>query len=77
MIKQPITRWKEELKNDFEESVFKSFPAIEGVKKELYETGAIYATMSGSGSSVFGIFDRNTRSDFSWPVDYKSYIVNN
>ena len=77
IIKQPITTWREELKNDFEESVFKSFPAIEDVKKELYETGAIYAAMSGSGSSVLGIFDQNATFDFSWPSGYKFYIVNN
>ena len=56
IIAQPIETWKDEMVNDFEESVFPQFPAIEEIKKELYKQGAIYASMSGSGSSVFGIF---------------------
>lgn len=56
IVAQPIETWKDEMVNDFEESVFPQFPAIEEIKKELYKQGAIYASMSGSGSSVFGIF---------------------
>jgi 4-diphosphocytidyl-2-C-methyl-D-erythritol kinase len=56
LISLPVTEWKHHIKNDFEESVFKNHPAIRGVKASLYEAGAIYAAMSGSGSSVFGIF---------------------
>lgn len=52
-----LPQWKELLKNDFEPSVFKAHPVIEQCKNALYEHGAIYASMSGSGSSVFGIFD--------------------
>jgi 4-diphosphocytidyl-2-C-methyl-D-erythritol kinase len=52
-----LSQWKELLKNDFEASVFKTHPVIEQCKNALYEHGAIYASMSGSGSSVFGIFD--------------------
>ncbi|HJP62158.1 MAG TPA: hypothetical protein VJ844_01890, partial [Mucilaginibacter sp.] len=50
--------WKNHIKNDFEESVFKNHAVIRGVKAALYEAGAIYASMSGSGASVFGIFDK-------------------
>lgn len=57
VIKRPIEEWKKIMMNDFEESVFPQFPAIKEVKKELYRQGAIYAAMSGSGSSVFGIFN--------------------
>lgn len=53
----PITDWKQRLKNDFEESVFKKHPQIEVIKNELYNQGALYASMSGSGAAVFGIFD--------------------
>jgi 4-diphosphocytidyl-2-C-methyl-D-erythritol kinase len=55
-IKQPIETWKNTILNDFEKSIFKEFPEIENIKKTLYKKGAIYASMSGSGSSVFGIF---------------------
>jgi len=52
----PITQWKQHIHNDFENSVFKNYPEIKTIKKNLYECGAIYASMSGSGSSVYGIF---------------------
>lgn len=48
--------WKNSMKNDFEDSVFKKFPEIAAIKDELYDLGAVYAAMSGSGSSVYGIF---------------------
>lgn len=52
----PIEEWKTEIKNDFENSVFPQYPEIETLKNNLYEAGAVYASMSGSGSAVFGIF---------------------
>lgn len=56
-----VKDWKEVLVNDFELPIFKSHPAIEDVKKSLYEAGALYASMSGSGASIFGIFNDETR----------------
>lgn len=56
IIRKPIKNWKEELKNDFETSVFQQYPEIGKLKEQLYQMGALYASMSGSGSSVFGIF---------------------
>ena len=56
MIERPIEEWKKLMTNDFEESVFPQFPAIGEIKEKLYRQGAIYAAMSGSGSSVFGLF---------------------
>ncbi|MCD7940273.1 MAG: 4-(cytidine 5'-diphospho)-2-C-methyl-D-erythritol kinase [Bacteroides intestinalis] len=56
VIKRPIEEWKGRMVNDFEESVFPQFPAIKEIKEKLYEAGAIYAAMTGSGSSVFGLF---------------------
>jgi 4-diphosphocytidyl-2-C-methyl-D-erythritol kinase len=46
--------------NDFEESVFNKYPLIKQIKEELYEAGAIYTSMSGSGSSVFGLFESSS-----------------
>ncbi len=57
LIKQPIAEWKKTIKNDFEKSVFTKYPVIEDIKLKLYEMGAVYASMSGSGSSVYGIFE--------------------
>lgn len=56
VIQRPVSEWKEALINDFEASVFPLHPAIEAIKQELYNQGAAYASMSGSGSSVFGLF---------------------
>ncbi len=56
VLKMPIERWKENLFNDFESTVFKMFPEIASIKSALYDKGAVYASMSGSGSSVYGIF---------------------
>ena len=52
----PIEKWKDTIKNDFEKSVFIKYPGIENLKNILYKMGALYASMSGSGSAVFGVF---------------------
>lgn len=57
-LKFPIQEWKNRIKNDFELSVFQHHPQILLVKEALYENGALYAAMSGSGASVFGIFSK-------------------
>jgi 4-diphosphocytidyl-2-C-methyl-D-erythritol kinase len=57
LIKLPIAQWQGQVKNDFEPSVFAKAPAIAEAKAKMMQLGAIYAAMSGSGASVFGIFD--------------------
>ena len=56
IVKRPVAEWRGLLKNDFEESVFAKYPEIAAIKETLYSIGAEYASMSGSGSSFFGIF---------------------
>lgn len=56
-IQKPISEWRYCIKNDFEESVFAKYPEIKNIKEQMYAMGAVYASMSGSGSSVFGIFE--------------------
>ena len=56
IVRMPVETWRATMKNDFENSVFKKFPEIAAIKDKLYDMGAIYASMSGSGSSVYGIF---------------------
>ena len=56
LIRLPIEQWKERIVNDFEHSVFLAHPEIAAIKDKLYDMGAVYASMSGSGSTVFGIF---------------------
>jgi len=56
IISSPVESWKSGLANDFEKPVFEKYPAVAAIKKRLYEAGAVYASMSGSGSTVYGIF---------------------
>jgi len=73
IIKQPMNTWKSELINDFEAPVFKAHPSLEAFKNNLYSQGAIYASMSGSGSSLFGIFPKGTKIES--PTDKASLRV--
>lgn len=61
LIQLPLKDWKSNLKNDFEKTVFLEYPEIALVKEMLYHEGAIFAAMSGSGSSVFAIFENDVR----------------
>ncbi|MGN0211734.1 MAG: 4-(cytidine 5'-diphospho)-2-C-methyl-D-erythritol kinase [Muribaculaceae bacterium] len=63
ILRRPIAEWQGALKNDFEPSVFASFPQLAEVKAEMLRHGALYAAMSGSGSSIFGIFDSANMAD--------------
>ena len=61
-IKMPIKKWT--LKNDFEDSIFPQYPELLEIKKSLIHAGALYASMSGSGSSVYGIFSKKPQLEF-------------
>lgn len=56
ILERPVDSWRDEVKNDFEGPVFAAYPRLGKIKQSLYDRGAIYASMSGSGSSVFGLF---------------------
>lgn len=56
IVRQPIETWKDELVNDFEAPIFAMHPELATIKQSLYDAGAVYAAMSGSGSALFGIF---------------------
>jgi 4-diphosphocytidyl-2-C-methyl-D-erythritol kinase len=58
ILQLPVHQWRGLLLNDFEDSIFRLYPGIGRIKETFYHQGALYASMSGSGSSVFGIFDR-------------------
>ena len=65
-LSQPISTWRDNVINDFEKSVFVKYPEIAAIKDRLYDLGAVYASMSGSGSAVYGIFDS--------PIEYADEI---
>lgn len=56
-LQAPIHTWRDTVHNDFEDSLFTKYPILSSVKQQLYDMGAVYASMSGSGSTVYGIFD--------------------
>ena len=59
IVRQPIETWKDELTNDFEPVVFAKYPELASIKQKLYDNGALYAQMTGSGSAIYGIFQDN------------------
>lgn len=74
-LQKPIETWKNSVENDFEISVFKKHPKLSKIKQDFYAKGAIYAAMSGSGSAIFGIFEKET--EISFENDYafwKGYL---
>ena len=74
--KQPIETWKHDLQNDFEAPVFAAHPQIKTIKESLYNEGALYAAMSGSGSTVFGIFDKNVETISFKNMNYVIKMIN-
>ena len=57
-LARPVDQWQDVLVNDFEETVFAKFPELAAIKKSLYDCGAVYASMSGSGSALFAIYSK-------------------
>jgi len=70
IIQQPVASWRNTLTNDFEAPVCKHHPALQAIKDALYEGGALYASMTGSGSCFYGIFPKNQLPALQWPSQY-------
>ena len=73
IVEGPMENWRSELKNDFEISVFVVHPELAAIKSDLYKEGALYAAMSGSGSTVFGLF-RDEPQSTAYEAGYSTYI---
>lgn len=71
IVKKPVQEWREWLKNDFEPAIFKKYPEIYRIKKQLYDLGALYASMSGSGSSVYALFQEEPE----WQNSFREHFV--
>jgi len=56
LLNAPVSEWKERVSNDFETGIFEKYPLIASLKQELYNAGALYASLSGSGSALYGLF---------------------
>lgn len=65
LINTPISEWQSTIKNDFEKSIFPIHPVVEQVKQQIIKMGAIYASMSGSGSAVYGLFESDKLAEES------------
>lgn len=74
-IAADIGTWKENIKNDFEIPVFSRYPQIKEIKEKLYENGAVYSAMSGTGSAVYGIFPQVVDINFQFPSHYFCQLV--
>ncbi|MCH5718720.1 4-(cytidine 5'-diphospho)-2-C-methyl-D-erythritol kinase [Niabella hibiscisoli] len=66
-IAQPPHKWKNYIFNDFEDAVFEAFPETAAIKKQLYQAGAIFAIMSGSGSTIYGLFEKTLLYNSTFP----------
>lgn len=69
IIRQPLAQWKKQLLNDFETPVFEQHPGLKKAKENLYQLGAEYAAMSGSGSTIFGLFNKKINLTSGLPAN--------
>lgn len=74
-VQQPVHLWKDLITNDFEAVVFSQHVAVKAIKDQLYQSGALFASMSGSGSSVYGIFQGKTIPELNFPGNYYIKII--
>ncbi|MHB8260524.1 MAG: 4-(cytidine 5'-diphospho)-2-C-methyl-D-erythritol kinase [Bacteroidia bacterium] len=74
ILSSEIKTWKNELTNDFEKNIFLRYPELRNIKDALYNKGAIYASMSGSGSAMYGIFEKNSNvNEVIFPANYLTW----
>lgn len=73
LVQQPVETWPNVLTNDFEAPVMMAYPEILAIKEQLYKQGALYAAMTGTGSTVYGIFSKNDHPVFHFPEHYFMY----
>lgn len=76
LVLQPITEWKHKLTNDFQEPIFSQFPVLAGIVDQLYAAGALYASMTGTGSTLFAFFLKEKIPVLSFPPNYFVHRLN-
>jgi 4-diphosphocytidyl-2-C-methyl-D-erythritol kinase len=73
-IQHPLSEWPSLLGNAFEAYAFATYPALQNIKNALYDQGALFASMTGSGSAFYGLFERKPNlTELSWPADYRVF----
>lgn len=72
---KPVNEWRGCITNDFEAPIFAEFPEIKKIKEDLYKSGAVYASMSGSGSAVFGLFNKDQQPQVNFPPNYFIKVI--
>ena len=71
----PIEQWSTHISNDFEAPVFAQHPTLAAIKQQLYDQGALYASMSGSGSAIYGIFPKNQKATIKTDTPFQSFYL--
>jgi len=69
-LAQPMNTWRDTVRNDFEESLAPTYPVLHEIKQQLYAAGATYASLSGSGSAVYGLWESGAVPELAWPAEY-------
>ena len=71
----PVTEWRLHIHNDFEQPVFLQHPQLADIKKQLYDQGALYASMSGSGSAIYGIFEKGRKAEIKTELGFEVFYL--
>jgi 4-diphosphocytidyl-2-C-methyl-D-erythritol kinase len=71
----PIENWKEHIRNDFEHTLFPAYPILGTIKNQLYEQGALYASLSGTGATVYGIFEKDKKANILSDIGFEAFTV--
>ena len=69
-LAQPLSTWRDTVSNDFETALTPTYPALAEIKEQLYAAGAIYVSLSGSGSAVYGLWASGEPAAMTWPAEY-------
>ena len=69
-LQQPMRTWRATISNDFETALTPKYPVLAEIKQQLYKAGATYASLSGSGSAVYGLWETGEPAAMQWPAEY-------